>query len=262
MSDRPQGRDWWLASDGKWYPPEVQPGRPQPDSDPTGAPRPDAPPLSPGLVAATQATLLSSAGLAAFGAVSFAMESGDFDEAAVRSAGDITEALGSPGTVLGLAMMAMLLGSVLLIIWMYQAHRAAGSRGATGTTWSPGWAIGSWFIPIANLVLPKLVVGEIDRMSHPDAGPEPIEDRWKRVPAMMVGHWWWALTLVSGVLMMIGFGMIAEQIDSFTLDEQTYRAGLQATGAALGLWAGAGLAGALMVSRIGGRLTKPPADGA
>ena len=26
MSDRSQGNDWWLASDGKWYPPESKPG--------------------------------------------------------------------------------------------------------------------------------------------------------------------------------------------------------------------------------------------
>jgi hypothetical protein len=31
MSDRPEGPDWWLASDGKWYPPELRPsGRSDP----------------------------------------------------------------------------------------------------------------------------------------------------------------------------------------------------------------------------------------
>lgn len=25
MSDKPEGPDWWLASDGKWYPPELHP---------------------------------------------------------------------------------------------------------------------------------------------------------------------------------------------------------------------------------------------
>jgi hypothetical protein len=29
--DRPQGENWWQASDGKWYPPESWPG-PQPTS--------------------------------------------------------------------------------------------------------------------------------------------------------------------------------------------------------------------------------------
>ena len=30
MSDRPQGEAWWLASDGKWYPPESHPSAQQP----------------------------------------------------------------------------------------------------------------------------------------------------------------------------------------------------------------------------------------
>jgi len=30
MSDRPNGEGWWLASDGKWYPPESRPNPPPP----------------------------------------------------------------------------------------------------------------------------------------------------------------------------------------------------------------------------------------
>ena len=30
MSHRPRGEDWWLATDGKWYPPESLPPSPQP----------------------------------------------------------------------------------------------------------------------------------------------------------------------------------------------------------------------------------------
>ncbi len=26
MSDKPEGPGWWIASDGKWYPPELHPG--------------------------------------------------------------------------------------------------------------------------------------------------------------------------------------------------------------------------------------------
>jgi Domain of unknown function (DUF4389) len=37
MSDVPQGPDWWIASDGKWYPPESHPGY-QPPPTPPAAP--------------------------------------------------------------------------------------------------------------------------------------------------------------------------------------------------------------------------------
>ena len=42
MSDTSQGPGWWLASDGKWYPPSAAPGNssppPTPQIPPTGAP--------------------------------------------------------------------------------------------------------------------------------------------------------------------------------------------------------------------------------
>ena len=38
MSDSAQGPGWWLASDGKWYPPESHPGRAAPAPPPTTEP--------------------------------------------------------------------------------------------------------------------------------------------------------------------------------------------------------------------------------
>jgi hypothetical protein len=35
MSDTAQGAGWWLASDGKWYPPELHPNYTPPPSAPT-----------------------------------------------------------------------------------------------------------------------------------------------------------------------------------------------------------------------------------
>jgi hypothetical protein len=38
MSDASQGPGWWLASDGKWYPPETWTGPPLPTAIPTAMP--------------------------------------------------------------------------------------------------------------------------------------------------------------------------------------------------------------------------------
>jgi hypothetical protein len=44
MSDTSQGPGWWLASDGKWYPPETWTGPPRPDAAPaSGAAYPNQP---------------------------------------------------------------------------------------------------------------------------------------------------------------------------------------------------------------------------
>ena len=264
MSVHPHGQDWWLASDGKWYPPEAHPSRPHPSASGSGSPTQPPPTLSPRLVVVTRAALLVAAGVSALAAARLSVESSSFDADEVRAAIDITEAMGTAGTMLGVAMMALLAATVLLIVWGYQAYRAAAGRGATGTTWAPGWAIGGWLIPGANMMIPKWVFGEIDRMSHPDAGLPPIADRWKTAPTLMLGHWWWSLTVVSGVLLTFGFTLVAEQLESFALFEKTYRVGLQATAAGLALWTGAAVTGAIMVGQIGARLTGPPvtdADG-
>lgn len=48
MSEVQQGADWWLASDGRWYPPTSRPAPPTPFSAPPGStpyqsPQPGAP---------------------------------------------------------------------------------------------------------------------------------------------------------------------------------------------------------------------------
>lgn len=46
MSDTAQGPDWWQASDGKWYPPQQQPGyAPPPPNMPPAAPGKPSKPL-------------------------------------------------------------------------------------------------------------------------------------------------------------------------------------------------------------------------
>jgi len=44
MSDTSQGPGWWMASDGKWYPPETHPSRPPPPPAPPAGPMMYAPP--------------------------------------------------------------------------------------------------------------------------------------------------------------------------------------------------------------------------
>lgn len=64
------------------------------------------------------------------------------------------------------AAFVFVLTGLAFIQWLYRARLDLERRGAAGLTWRPGWAIGGWFIPIANLVIPLLVVNEIDQ-----AGP-------------------------------------------------------------------------------------------
>jgi hypothetical protein len=62
----------------------------------------------------------------------------------------------------------------------------------------PGWALGAWFIPFANLYLPKRIIDDlVDAGSSPEAVTTATISlrRWTTA-------WWasWVVTFVSGVI--------------------------------------------------------------
>ena len=68
--------------------------------------------------------------------------------------------------VSNLGSLAVLACGVLFIIWAYRSARAARLLGMPGQ-WGPGWFIGSWFIPVANLVIPYLCIKSLLPHGHP-----------------------------------------------------------------------------------------------
>jgi hypothetical protein len=260
MSDRPHGEDWWKASDGNWYPPEVRPGgaaphRPGPAGEsPPGAPAGDRS-LSRGLTGTLRGLMLATGAAGPAAAIALVSEIGRLDAAAVRRADLISDALGSAAPFLSLFSIVALASAVVMIVWLHRAYSTAVRRGATGNAWSPGWAVGGWFIPLGNLVIPKLIFNEVERLSHPDAGPEPILDRWRDKPTMAVGHLWWGLLLVSAVVFAAGYGIIVEQIDSLSPDIEVFRRGLWVMAAGLAASGAAGVTGAALVHAVGRRFT-------
>lgn len=83
--------------------------------------------------------------------------------------------------------LANLAAIVLVIIWFYRARKNLDAFPGAGPTMAAGWAIGGWFVPFADLVVPCRVMANIAR-----------DSLWKlRTPAL-VGVWWasWLLYCV------------------------------------------------------------------
>jgi hypothetical protein len=72
------------------------------------------------------------------------------------------------------------------VVWLHQARRNAGRLGGA-LEWAPGWAVGGWFIPVASLVIPYLVVRDVRRAGASAAQPAPV-------------GWWWTSLLVTVLL--------------------------------------------------------------
>jgi hypothetical protein len=120
-------------------------------------------------------------------------------------------AIGAFGSAFILAGVA----GVLFIIWHYQAYRSIESLAPTGTRWSPGWAVGGWFIPFANLVIPKLVMNEVERVSDPMSEPAPVGTRWMHAPLGALGSLWWA-SWVSGIVVWWVASVMDESADFYS----------------------------------------------
>jgi len=105
-------------------------------------------------------------------------------------------AIGSGQAVLGIAVL------VVFLAWVYRANKNLRSLRAAGLMFTPGWAVGWFFVPFMNLFRPYQVVSEIWKASHPEVD---INDgtSWKAVRASPIVGCWWAVVLISGFL---GFG--------------------------------------------------------
>ncbi len=83
-------------------------------------------------------------------------------------------------------ILGSLVAAAAFVTWLYRARRNAGRLGGA-LAWAPGWAVGGWFIPVASLVIPYLVVQDVRRASGPTAQLAPV-------------GWWWASALVTVLL--------------------------------------------------------------
>ena len=119
----------------------------------------------------------------------------------VSDADDLVSAMAS---ILGVITIAIF---VVFIVYLYRASKNTELWDTRSRTWTPGWTIAGWFIPLANFVIPALVVADIWRRT-----PEPASGRegGRSNSAGIVWLWW--------VLFVIGFVGSRLDIDPDTLD--------------------------------------------
>ena len=87
---------------------------------------------------------------------------------------------------------------VIWCIWQHRAQSNARELTAGGLHFSPGWAVGWWFVPIADLWMPFRTIRELWKGSH---GPA-----WQGIRTWRLIGWWWALWLVSWIEIWTGSG--------------------------------------------------------
>ncbi|MEU5038307.1 MULTISPECIES: DUF4328 domain-containing protein [Streptomyces] len=91
--------------------------------------------------------------------------------------------------------LANLVTAVVFIIWFHRTRRNAEVFDPSVQRMGPGWAVGGWFVPVANFWFPYRVasgVWEASAQTRPDGG-------WRTLPRTPLNLWWgaWIATVLA-----------------------------------------------------------------
>jgi uncharacterized membrane protein len=109
--------------------------------------------------------------------------------------------------VIGTTILVILLTiaiAVLFIIWMWRGANNNDALGRPKPRLSDGWTIGGWFIPIANFVIPVLMMQDLWRGS--DAAVPRGDSEWRVARGSALIGVWWALLVASVIARIAGRG--------------------------------------------------------
>jgi hypothetical protein len=104
------------------------------------------------------------------------------------------------GVLAGWYAILVLGSAIAWCVWQHRAHANLRAFARSGLRFTPGWAVGWWFVPVAALWKPFEAVRELWKASDP--GSDAVSWRSSRTwPAL---GWWWACWLGSGVISVVG----------------------------------------------------------
>jgi len=89
------------------------------------------------------------------------------------------------------------LSVIAVAMWIHRAHANLWNVGIAHLEFTPGWAIGWYFIPIATYFKPYQAMRELWQQSHLGDGSNPTDG-----PTLL--KTWWALWVMSHFLTIIG----------------------------------------------------------
>lgn len=108
-------------------------------------------------------------------------------------------------TVAIVQIVTYIIGAVIFILWFHRAYGNLRALGVSRLRHGHGWAIGGWFVPIANAFIPKQIANDVWRAGDHGSRVSPIV------------HWWWAAWLIAGSVARVSVGLMdgADNLSDF-----------------------------------------------
>lgn len=97
-------------------------------------------------------------------------------------------------------IVAFIFTVIVFLMWIHRATSNLQALKATTNEYSPGWAVGWWFIPFANLLKPFHVMRELWCESDPDFDPDSGFSLTGPHVAPVFMTVWWILWVVSNIV--------------------------------------------------------------
>jgi len=99
------------------------------------------------------------------------------------------------GTLVTVAITA-----ILVLTWIHRANHNARQLGAADMKYTPGWAVGWYFVPIAWFWKPYQAMKEVWQASANPSG-------WHGQTVSPLLHWWWALWILPWGLSLVDWAV-------------------------------------------------------
>lgn len=111
--------------------------------------------------------------------------------------------------------LVFIISGIIILKWIYRANLNARKMGAADMLFTPGWSIGWYFVPIANLWKPYQAMKEIWKASK---NPQ----NWKTESVSSLLPWWWFIWIVSNLIAnasckVVMRAMRAEELDQLIM---------------------------------------------
>ncbi|MBA2947780.1 DUF4328 domain-containing protein [Streptomyces himalayensis] len=75
-------------------------------------------------------------------------------------------------------LLLLVVTACVFLVWFSRARRNGEVFALDGFTRKPGWAVGSWFVPVGNLWMPYRIAVEIWRASSPGRTSPTLVNAW------------------------------------------------------------------------------------
>lgn len=96
--------------------------------------------------------------------------------------------------------VVFLVNAPVFLVWAYRAAANNRALGARALEYTPGWTVGWFFVPFANLIMPCLAIQEIWTTSH---DPSERTASASHVPVIA----WWLLRILSTLALLVAIAM-------------------------------------------------------